>query len=263
MPASGEKLFSNCPFSDIVFSQSSLRLRLDAMRTFLSCLTAILVALLGVVPASAQTTAPEDGRQRLDERDVMDGYGNAVAVSGGTVFVGEPNNKYNPGAVYLYQQEEGEWTRTGKLTADGADPNDGFGSALAVRGDYLLVGASKQGGAAYVFQQSADGYEQVARLKPDDDAEEGEGFGGGGIAIGGDWVAVGAPNAAKGDLGGAGAAYLFRRRGGENWMQTDRLTGSAADSSSGFGAALDYEKGRLLVGAPGAGPRDPEGPPGA
>jgi choice-of-anchor B domain-containing protein len=231
------------------------------MRSFLSCLTATLIALLGVAPASAQTFAPEDRQQRHDAEDAMPGYGNAVAVSGGTVFVGEPNNKYNPGAVYLYQREGGEWTRTGKLTAEDADPNDGFGNALAARGDYLLVGASKQSGAAYVFQNTPDGYEQVARLAPDGEPEAGEGFGGGGVAIGSGWAAVGAPGASNGDLGGAGAAYLFRRSD-DSWTQTDRLTGSAADSSSGFGAALDYEKGRLLVGAPGAGPRDPEGPPG-
>jgi choice-of-anchor B domain-containing protein len=184
-----------------------------------------------------------------------------VAVSDGTVFVGEPDNTYNPGAVYLYRQQGGEWTRVGKISAEGAGPNDGFGSALAAEGDHVLVGASQRGGAAYLFREMGDGYRQVARLMPEDGGEE-EGFGTTGVALGDDWVVVGAPGAASDGVEGAGAVYVFRRDG-DTWAQTDRLTGSAADTSSSFGAAVAYEEGRLLVGAPGTGPNDEDSPAGS
>ena len=225
------------------------------MRTLSSFLAAFVLAALCAAPLHAQSTA--DGDMPSAQ---MDGYGNAVAVSDGTVFVGEPNNTYNPGAVYLYRQEGGEWTRMGKINAEGAEQNDGFGSALDADGDHLLVGASSGGGAAYLFRRSGDSYEQVAQLMPEGGGEE-EGFGSGGIALGDDWVAVGAPSAMDEGVEEAGAVYVFRKSGSD-WVQDTRLTGSAADTSSSFGAAVDYQDGRLLVGAPGAGPQDREGPVG-
>ena len=230
------------------------------MRTLSTCLLAFLFVALGAGPLHAQTFAPEAPRLDGDTDGAMKGFGNAIAVSGNTVFVGEPNNTYNPGAVYLYRQEGGEWTRVNKITADGAEQNDGFGSALYTEDGRLLVGASNEGGRAYLFEDTGSGYEQVARLAPEGGAGE-EGFGTGGVALSGDWAFVGAPEASTDDVQAAGAVYVFRRSG-DTWTQTARLTGSQADSSSSFGAALDYEDGHLVVGAPGAGPNDPEGPPG-
>jgi choice-of-anchor B domain-containing protein len=225
------------------------------MRTLSSCLAAFLLAALCAAPLHAQTTADGDAPPVR-----ANGYGNAVAVDDGTAFVGEPNNKYNPGAVYHYHQEGGEWTRGGKLTAEGAEPNDGFGAALAARGGRLLVGATSDGGAVFLFEETGSGYEQIAELMSE--GGEDEGFGSGGVATGSDWIAVGAPGASDDGMAGAGAVYVFRNTSGNNWTQAARLTGSEADSSSTFGAALDYRDGNLLVGAPGAGPQDAEGPVG-
>lgn len=225
------------------------------MQTLYSCLVAFLLAALCAAPLHAQSTADGDASSAK-----ANGYGNAVTVDDGTVFVGEPNNTYNPGAVYHYRQEGGEWTRTGKLTAEGAGPNDGFGAALAARGGRLLVGASSDGGAAYLFENTGNGYEQIAELMPE--GGEDEGFGSGGVAMGGDWIAVGAPAGDADGTTSAGAVYVFRNTSGDTWTQDVRLTGSEVDSSSAFGAALDYRNGRLIVGAPGAGPQNPEGPVG-
>ena len=37
------------------------------------------------------------------------------------------------------------WTQTAKLTADDGAQSDGFGSAVAIAGDYAFVGASGAG----------------------------------------------------------------------------------------------------------------------
>ncbi|PSR00580.1 MAG: hypothetical protein BRD48_00635 [Bacteroidetes bacterium QS_9_68_14] len=205
------------------------------MRTLPSYLAAFLVAALAAAPLHAQTTSDGDA-------GAADGYGNAVAVDGETVFVGEANNTYNPGAVYLYRREGSEWTRTGKLDAGDAGPNDGFGAALAARDGRLLASASSDDGGAYLFEDTGSGYEQIANLMPEGNVE-GEGFGSGGVAMGGDWIAVGAPEADADGTGGAGAVYVFRNTGGNNWTQAARLTGSAADSSAAFGGAIDYRGG--------------------
>lgn len=179
----------------------------------------------------------------------MDGYGKAIAVSGENMFVGEPDNKYQPGAVYVYGKDAGQaWEQRAKITASDGASGDAFGSALAPDGDRLLVGAAGQGaaGAAYLFQKNGDTYEQVARLVPADTAS-GQRFGGGGVVLSGDWAAVGAPGAGASNQG---AVYLFRQQGG-GWQQVARLTGSGAPDGAYFGSALAFADGQLLIGAPG------------
>ena len=205
-----------------------------------SFILSLLLLSIGAVSAQAQTYAD------APQRSALKGYGNAVAVTGGDVFVGEPQNTYRSGLVYRYQkQDDGTWAEVEKLQASDAVESDHFGSALAADGERLLVGASEQGtgGAAYLFEQSGESWREVARLVPEETAE-GEQFGSS-VALNGRWAAVGASAADS----SAGAVYVFRQEG-DAWRQVARLGGSAAGDEARFGAALALRGDRLLVGAP-------------
>ena len=180
--------------------------------------------------------------------EAQKGFGETVLVSGDRIFVGEPDNLYRPGAVYVFRKTDGEWMQRAALTAMDAEMNDGFGSSLASDGDMLVVGSSGQdgkAGSAHVFQRMEDGWMHQAVLAGEDAGPD-DAFGATvGLADGA--VFVGAPAADS----SAGAAYVFERDDSGMWMQAARLQGSQAEADARFGTAIAAANGRAFVGAHG------------
>ncbi len=110
-------------------------------------------------------------------------FGEAVAISGREVYVGQPGNAYGPGIVYVFRQNaRGAWRAATKLTMPGATNGDGFGSALAIDGNTLFVGSAKADsgrGAVYVFTREtapAGGWRESGRITATD-RNAGDAFG--------------------------------------------------------------------------------------
>lgn len=105
-------------------------------------------------------------------QNLASNYATAVAFAGDDLLVGEPDNHYRPGVVYVYRRDEsGDWTEAEQLVASDADLFDGFGASLAVDGDVLTVGALRQNGgsgAVYVFGRRDGRWIETARLTADD-----------------------------------------------------------------------------------------------
>ena len=87
-------------------------------------------------------------------------FGGAVAVSGGTLFVGAPRQASAAGAVYVFtRNDDGAWEQSGMLTGVDTQARDRFGSALAFDGTDLLVSApraNKRRGRVYLFRWDTD-----------------------------------------------------------------------------------------------------------
>ena len=142
-----------------------------------------------------------------------------------------------------------------ELVASDASAQDNFGSAVATDGSYFVVGspmtdlgASNLGaGQAYVYRQYASGWVEEARLQPSDPVAAG--MFGSAVAIDGNTIAVGAPGA---QINGVpqGAVYIFERVG-TSWPQVARLGSAIPLLGDEFGAAVDLDGVRLVVGAPG------------
>ena len=187
------------------------------------------------------------------------GYGGAVAVSDGEVFVGEAGNLIGPGAVYVYRKGAGGWAEVVRLEASDGFGGDGFGTAIAVRDGTMLVSTrphERVGGSAnaYVFERSAPGnWAEVGRLPAVEVAAD-AGYGSA-LALGDGTALVGAPAMVVGGGRGnqparsigQGAVYVFSGSRG-TWTSQGRLT--AEDAAESFGASLSVQAGRLLVGAP-------------
>ncbi len=162
------------------------------------------------------------------------------------------------------------------LTPDVSEPDDDFGSAVAIDGNTIAVGADFEGGdgsspddnsrpysgAAYVFYNNGSNWQQQAYLKASN-PDKYDAFGWS-VAIDGDTVAVGAPgedssgiNAEDNSLYRAGAVYLFRRSGSgatATWGRntpTHYLKAANANNKEYFGAAVALDNGELAVGAAG------------
>ncbi|HSM37432.1 MAG TPA: choice-of-anchor B family protein [Longimicrobiales bacterium] len=169
------------------------------------------------------------------------GYGATVARYGDLVVVAEANNLIGPAAVYAYAPSGDGWTETVRLPQSAWQEEDGFGTAMAVAGDLLVVSAPGQDegrGAIYTYQRSAAGIAEVGRMAFPD-APEGAGMG---AALAGDdgLLVVG---------GRAGPPRVYAWTNG-SWQAGGELTADDVTEDDGYGLALAAEGDVALVGAP-------------
>ncbi len=206
--------------------------------------TCIMLAAILAGPAMAQSLRESD-----DSPASVTGFGATVAVGDDEVFAGEPMNSSKPGAVYLYRRNgEGAWAESGTLTASDAVAGDRFGSAIAVDGDRLIVGATKQHegmGAAYVFHRDAEGEWTEEAVLTADDGAEGDGFGTA-VALSDGVALVGAPT----QNDNTGAVYVYRTDDAGAWIPGAKLAGSELAIGDRFGSSIALEGDAALVGAP-------------
>lgn len=211
---------------------------------------AALALAVAAAPASSQTynraLTPSDAAGML-------GFGVATAVSGDEIFVGRPGAfavfpmpGSEPGTVHVFRSEDGAWTEYASVSAPDGFVGNGFGSAVAVNGDFLLVGAPKAAdgaGVTYVFQREGDGWSYVDRIEAEG-GMAGDGFGSA-IAMQPGNALIGAPG-----RGESGAAFLYTADGAGGWSMQE-LSSTSAGPDAAFGAAVSLEGDLALVGAPG------------
>ncbi len=195
-------------------------------------------------PVGAQSFRGGDGTATA----ALSGFGNAVAVGSGEVFIAEPSSGHKAGEIYVYRRSDGGWAESIRLTASDGRAGDRYGRSLALDGNTLLVGATSandETGAAYVLQRNAGGsWVEVARLVPSGAAQDDEV--GRAVALGGGFAFVAAPDANE----QAGVVYVFRGGAGGSWAEAGRLTASGVGPSGGFGSGLATDGSRAIVGAP-------------
>jgi len=201
-------------------------------------------------------------RQRLvaDDYTGQDGFGGSVAISGKTVLVGALGYNENRGAVFVFTESGGIWTKQTKLTASDPAVNDAFGASVALDDGTALIGATGddekagEAGAAYIFTGSGSTWTERKKLTATDSNGEytGDGFGCS-VALGvenadGDYALIGA----SGDNSDRGAAYIFIG-GGSSWPQRGKVGAWGTYGAAGdrVGASVAMGGNAVLLGAPG------------
>lgn len=239
---------------------------------------------------------------KASNTDAFDSFGNSVAIVGDTIAVGAPfedsaglgvrpaqgNNgpAFDAGAAYVFTRLGGVWNQQAYLKASNTDGGDQFGTALAMSGETLVIGApfedgdgslrandaAADAGAAYAFVRNGGAWSQEAYLKSFA-ADSGDEFGAA-VALQADLLVVGAPgedgsgtgvggNRANNGASNSGAAYLFSRSAGA-WSQDSYLKASNTGTDDRFGSAVaidlvydvdlvpdpDLDVVTILVGAP-------------
>jgi hypothetical protein len=217
-----------------------------------------------------------------------DQFGTAVAVSGDTIVVGAPLEDgggagINPpsnedatasGAAYVFVRSGSTWTQQAYLKASNPGANDNFGSAVAIDGNTVVVGAyledgggtgvnpppnegSGDSGAAYVYVRNGTAWSHQAYLKASNTgpldwfgisvAVSGNTIVCGAAAEDGNGTGVNPPD----NPGGAdsGAAYVFARSG-NTWTQQAYLKGFTNGAIDQFGLSVGVSGDTVIVGAP-------------
>jgi hypothetical protein len=187
------------------------------------------------------------------------GFGASLALSAGTLVVGAPfatvGRSNNRGIAYVFTRDGDAWVLQATLQPDDAPSGANVGSSVAIAGDTVVAGARNATlgdnfyqGAAYVFVRDGAAWSQQAKLT----AADGAGFDhfGTSVALSGDSLVVGAPEARVDQQEGQGAVYVFARNGAA-WGAPAKLTAADGGAFDAFGESVVLEGDRLLVGAPG------------
>ncbi len=200
--------------------------------------TAILLTL--ATPLVAQTFRSDDARPGYQT-----GFGLAVATGGGDVFVGEAQNTYASGFVYVYRKSGGEWTEATRLTAPDSEFGDQFGRYIDVDGNRMVVTGSPAGsnGVAYIFEKNSSGTWEPTATVSASDSESGDAFGAY-ARIDGDYLMVGATQNET-----TGAVYVFHRSSNGQWTEQAKLKGNDLEAGDLFGWTFDLDNGRALITA--------------
>ncbi len=195
-------------------------------------------------------------RQKLldDNGQAQDNFGVAVSVSGSRIAIGADRSDMlavDAGIAALFEWDGSAWIQTETLTAWDGLSGDRFGSALALSGTSLVVGAHRNdeqaldAGAAYSFGLSDRNAVPQQKLLADP-AAQGDLFGVT-IAMGEGLLLVGAGNDDSAGLN-AGAAHLFVRDG-LAWSPRTRFLAPDAASFDGLGNAVALGRDFAIVGA--------------
>jgi hypothetical protein len=177
--------------------------------------------------------------------------GGGIAIDGDWVLVGG-RRPDGTGAVRSFERDgSGAWIERGTLAPIVPNPTQEFGSPVVLRGGRALVGApndaehGQDAGAAFVFERNPDGtWRQDVKLVASD-ATTFDLFGSG-LDLRGERVAVGAHGIRSTELG---AAYLFEKQGGGNWLEVAKLVASDPRQNHGFGWSVALGDQRCVVSA--------------
>jgi hypothetical protein len=198
---------------------------------------------------TAKLTAPDSGTN--------DHLGISVAVSGGRVVAGRPNDDDlgpNAGAADVFERgEDGVWRHAAKLLAEDGEARDRFGQSVAVDGDRIIVSADhdddngEDAGSAYVFERDDDGaWIQTAKLvAPRGNFGQWFGFD---VALQGRGAIIGTP---RDDRNGhlAGAVYVYELLNEGGWSFQTNITPADAEPDDNFGIAVAVSGDTVVVGA--------------
>lgn len=189
-------------------------------------------------------------RKLMPDNDLYRGYfGTSIAIEGDYAVIGAPQSHWTfpgTGKAFVFDLKTGDQLR--ELSADDAATEDWFGSALALDGDRVLVGApydddnGSDSGSVYVFDFNTG--EQLLKLLPTDGASND--LFGGAIALAGNLAIIGAQgDSDNGD--NTGSAYVFDISTGE---QLRKILPAEAEYKDRVGTSVALSGNLALIGAP-------------
>ena len=196
--------------------------------------------------------------------------GQGVSIAGNLLVVGahgdDPNGNQDAGSAYVFRRVSyDEITEVTKLTAPDGRSNDFFGSAVAVDGNHIAIGAyyahaerdgSSQGhsGKVYLYKVGEDGnvtyVETLVAPYP-----HGSAFFGYSLSISEGFLAVGQYRANAGQNGQSlnpsvqGSVCLYQLSDAQPARLTSFIQSPVPVQEGYFGYSVDLEGNRLVVGA--------------
>ncbi|WP_047545506.1 T9SS type A sorting domain-containing protein [Psychroserpens sp. Hel_I_66] len=150
------------------------------------------------------------------------------------------------------------WGQIQKIVPGDRELGDHFGYAVAMSGDYALIGAewddvtSLNTGSAYVYKKANNGnwIEHQKLTAPDKRANDIFGFS---VDINGNFLIIGARaqdyDASNSNfISAAGAAYIYEKDTNDNWVFVQKLIASHRETTRQFGRCVAISSNFAIVG---------------
>ncbi len=179
--------------------------------------------------------------------DTGERFGQAVSIKGDFAAVGarhESGTVSRQGATYVYRFDGTTWAHEQKLTPEDRQQGDGFGNALSIDGDCLVIGSSGTDtftGRTWVYRFAESNWTLEQELISSDPTS-GDLFGVG-VSLDDNLALVGA----SGD-GTNGTVSVFRFDG-STWSLEQRIEPDTVGSDEMFGIAVSLDGDVALAGA--------------
>ncbi len=177
-----------------------------------------------------------------------DFFGGPVAVTGDLMVVGAAQRDSAKGAAYVFRRDgAGQWKEEAKLLGRGLTRFGRFGTAVAIDGQTLLIGAPGADGgmgAVFGYRRENNQWTEQARMAPFDGIPQAQ-FGTTLLALAGD-VWIGAPGADK-----AGRIYRLAKAAEGGFSNMSKLAQKDTEQGDQFGGALAAAGTAVVVGLPG------------
>lgn len=169
-------------------------------------------------------------------------FGRSVAISGDYAIIGAPGDDTqgsSAGAAYIFKSDgHDHFVQTDKITAADGASGHGFGSEVAISGNYAIIAAYNPG-AAYIFKNDSNGhFSQIHKLTIPLACK---------VAFSGDYIVVsGSPETAPDPV----PVYIFKNDGADNFTQIAQLDGSTSYADR-FGRSAAISDEYIAIGAHG------------
>ncbi len=184
------------------------------------------------------------------------GFGNSVSTFGDLAIVGAVGDDDDPvgvpGSAYIFERNEETWSQVKKITASDATTYNGFGKAVSIYGERVVIGAAIDDddpdvtpGAVYIFEKIGGTWTEVTKLTSSDGSYN-NGFGIS-VSVSGDYIIVGVPfDRDKGYS--SGAVEIFEKING-TWTNVKKITASDGTAFENFGINVSISGDQAIIGA--------------
>lgn len=227
----------------------------------------ILLVFIAIVFHTGAQSWSEVSKLVALDRTEGDRFGRAVAISNNYAIVGAfteaedeigENYMEAAGSAYIFERNESNnWIQVQKVVASDRSAQDWFGCAVAINGDYAIVGAKfddqnengenliDNAGALYIFKRNEDGeWNQIKKLVATDRQKQAN-FGEA-VSISGMKIISGSRHADN----DAGAAYVFESED-DNWeiIHAQKIVASDSKANDAFGKSVSISNDFTIIGA--------------
>jgi hypothetical protein len=201
---------------------------------------------------------------KASDRANYDQFGYSVDTTSDFAVVGANranSNGTDRGQAYIFGRDRGgadNWGEVKKLKASDQANSDLFGQAVAISGNFTLVGApyadsgGTNRGQAYVFERNqggVDNWGEVKKLKASDQADND--YFGWSVSMNYDYLLVGAPYADSGGTDRGKAYAIYKDMGGTgNWGELKVIAAPDQEDNDNFGYSVAMTNYEYVVGAP-------------
>lgn len=195
----------------------------------------------------------ETGRLSIPNGLSISNFGTSISLSDQYAVIGAHTHQ-GSGTVFIFENLQEQWGEAVELTPSDGVSGDNFGVAVAVDGDFVMVGATHKdndngvfsAGAVYAFKNTNGSWHEIDKISLS--VTPHLSYFGKSVSLYKKWVVIGA-SGANGNTSTTGAIYLYKFNG-DGWLLHQKLLAEDGESLDRFGASAHLSEKWIITGAP-------------